>query len=66
MEHNDEYITLSYDNVKVTTEKAYLIIFHKEEVWIPKSQVNDFDRENKTFAIPEWLMYDKGLESYIA
>lgn len=42
------------------TDKAYLIFDGTKEVWLPKSQV-EYDADDKTFAMPEWLALDKGL-----
>jgi len=47
--------------VRSETERAYL--FHSEngmQVWLPKSQV-EWDRDDQTMAMPEWLALDKGL-----
>lgn len=46
------------------TEKAILFNDGDVEVWIPKSQVIDEDREESgllKIEIPEWLALDKGL-----
>lgn len=29
-------------------------------IWLPKSEV-EYDKETKTFTMPEWLAYEKGL-----
>lgn len=52
--------------VKRSTERAILVNFGvKEEVWVPKSQINDFCGENVEEAtsifIPEWLATEKGM-----
>jgi hypothetical protein len=46
------------------TELAILFNDGKVEVWIPKSQVIDEDREESgllKIEIPEWIALDKGL-----
>ncbi|MGI9489157.1 MAG: hypothetical protein ACR2RF_25380 [Geminicoccaceae bacterium] len=42
------------------TEKAFLIFDGTKEVWLPKSKV-EYDEGDGTFAMPEWLAFDKGL-----
>ena len=42
------------------TEKAYCVFDGTKEVWLPKSQV-EYDPDDGTFAMPEWLAMDKGL-----
>lgn len=47
--------------VKHQTEKAYLFDGGGDEaVWLPKSQC-EWDEEEKTMTMPEWLAKDKGL-----
>jgi hypothetical protein len=36
------------------TLKAYLIFDGDQEVWVPKSLV-EYDKDSKTFTMPEWL-----------
>jgi len=60
---------LSISNVEITveikaeTELAYLVSDGDLEMWIPKSQIEEFDRSGDiaTFQIPEWLAEEKGL-----
>ena len=50
--------------VKARTALALLVYDGEQEVWIPRSQINDYegDQENPTtIFIPEWLAYEKGL-----
>lgn len=46
--------------VRGQTEKAYRFYNGSVEVWLPKSQV-EWDFDNKTMAMPEWLALEKGL-----
>jgi hypothetical protein len=41
------------------TERAYLVFDGSKEVWLPKSQVEN--NGDGTFAMPEWLAFEKGL-----
>ena len=45
--------------IKLETEKAFLLDFGAVEAWVPKSQVQD--NEDGTFTMPEWIAKDKGL-----
>lgn len=53
--------------VKYETDGALLVVADGEEVWIPKSQIDD-DSEvyakgtSGTLIIPRWLAREKGLE----
>ena len=59
-----EYFTYE---IKHETESAYLITDDYQDVWIPKSQIEDEKKffsngiEYLEFGIPEWLASDKGL-----
>jgi hypothetical protein len=53
--------------IKYQTEKAILVNYSLGEIWLPKSQIcnfEDIDCENKdvqTIVIPEWLAIEKEL-----
>jgi hypothetical protein len=42
------------------TEKAYHFYDGKTTCWLPKSQCQ-WDKDDKTMAMPEWLAMEKGL-----
>lgn len=42
------------------TELAYHFFDGSQTVWLPKSQC-EWDADDKTMAMPEWLALDKGL-----
>jgi hypothetical protein len=42
------------------TDKAYRFFDGKRTVWLPKSQC-EWDANDKTMAMPEWLAKDKEL-----
>lgn len=46
--------------LRVTTERAYLIFDGTKEVWLPRSQV-EYDEDAGTFAMPGWLAKEKEL-----
>jgi hypothetical protein len=52
--------------VKRSTERAILVNHGvREEVWVPKSQINDFVGDDidtaESIWIPEWLATEKGM-----
>lgn len=42
------------------TELAWLMLIEDQEVWLPKSQC-EFDEDDGTVLVPEWLAVEKGL-----
>lgn len=57
----NEPVEVTYDEHEHETPDAHLFIIDDEKVWIPKSQMEDWDPNHKTFEIPEWLAEEKGL-----
>jgi hypothetical protein len=55
-------VTFEYEDILKETDKALLLATDAGEIWIPKSQIVDLDRENKEMTLPKWLVRDKGLE----
>lgn len=51
---------ISFTTVIQETEKAYLILFGKEQVWLPKSQVEMYEGD-RVVVVPDWLAEEKGL-----
>ena len=50
--------------IKHETDKAYLVYDGENEVWIPKSQIQDchcVSGSNLEFTTPEWLAEEKGI-----
>ena len=52
---DDEFPDVSYEKLVRETEKAYLFLIGKRDIWLPKSEVEDLDELEKTFNIPRWL-----------
>lgn len=46
--------------IKRETEKAYYIDDGANQLWLPKSQC-EWNQDDGTFTMPEWLAKDKGL-----
>jgi hypothetical protein len=46
--------------IRNETEKAYQFFDGKRVVWLPKSQC-EWDSDDKTMAMPEWLAKEKEL-----
>jgi len=44
-----------------STELAIQINFEGERMWIPRSQIQDFDEDFTYLEIPEWLAQEKGI-----
>lgn len=61
---DQEMITLVWDKLTYSTDKAHLFTFGEEEVWLPKSQITDIDEKTKTLEIPLWLAEEKEIEDY--
>lgn len=60
-----------YAEILQTTDSAVLIQCGESELWLPLSQIPDFNAErgdtNVEFTIPEWLAEEKGVsEGYPA
>lgn len=56
---------VTYEKLVHETDGAYLFdVFGDGEgdVWIPKSQIEDLDEDEKTFLIPQWLAEEKEME----
>ena len=57
------YIDLAFDKIIRQTDKAQLIDFGNNEVWIPDSQIDDIfeDTTGNTIILSEWIAKQKGL-----
>lgn len=62
-EHGSEPVEIDYDSHERLSDSglANLFVILGEEYWIPASQMSQWDPNNSTFVIPEWLAYDEGL-----
>lgn len=49
------------------TDMAYGIRIDNKTVWLPKSQIQEWEvlNGNVSFWIPEWLIADKGLDIFV-
>lgn len=63
-------VEIEYADEGHETDDAYLFVVVNPyengddefmDVWIPKSQIQNLDRDACTFEIPEWLATEKGL-----
>ena len=59
-----EIVTLEYEQLVTETDKAYLFAFGDENVWLPKSQVEDIRETALEVDIPRWLMEADNLEGF--
>ena len=64
MKRNHDIIEVA-TTIRHQTDKAILVDEGKEKIWLPKSQVEIDEHDEKTGAatlsMPEWLAVDKGL-----
>ena len=63
-----DYIELTYDSIETETLKAILFNFGDEQVWIPRSQIEDDSLPDGkgTVCVAGWLVKQNGLEKYEA
>jgi hypothetical protein len=61
------WVHLDDCEIKRETEKAFLIEYEGEELWLPKSVLSEADNyevgDVVTLSVQEWWANDKGLES---
>ncbi len=64
--HGNDLVSIQYDELidSRETDKAYLFHIDDEEVWLPKSQVEDIRETENVVCIPLWLAKKKGLNYY--
>ena len=58
-----QQVRFQYEQVLAETDGA--ILFEVEdglEVWVPRSQIGEWDVEEHTVEIPRWLAEDKEIE----
>jgi hypothetical protein len=61
-----EKVSIPDVTVKIETDKALLCNIHGEEIWIPKSQIDDdsevYEEDTEgVLVIPKWLAEKKSL-----
>ena len=61
---DNELVSIQYDEIidRRETALAYLFIIDDEEVWLPKSQVEDIRETENVVDIPLWLAKKKGFK----
>lgn len=57
-----ELVEISYEHIRRRSDDAVLLSIDDEDVWLPLSEIRDWDADLKTLHIPEWLAIDRGLE----
>jgi hypothetical protein len=60
-------IDLKYDEIMAQTERAILFRFDNEEVWLPRSQIedpNELDDCGGEVSVQYWIVKEKELEGY--
>lgn len=62
------YVHVQIKKILKETDKSFLVRFHDgEEVWLPKSQIADWEDYNEgdhdvSMSITEWIANEKGIE----
>jgi len=59
----DDVVYINFDDVRHATEKSVLLIVDGEKVWLPFTQIKDFDADDQVVVCSEWIAEEKGLES---
>lgn len=54
-------VEISYEHLVRETVGSLVFEIEGEEHMIPKTQITEHDEQGRTFEIPEWLCYEKGL-----
>lgn len=57
--HKSDLVDIAGE-IQHQTERAYLFFDGVQKVWLPKSQC-EWDENERTMAMPQWLAYEKGL-----
>ena len=66
---NSNWVHLDVDKIVHETDSAFLLRLQDgEEIWMPKSQIDNPDiyqtgDEDLTISVTEWIAREKGLES---
>ena len=58
----DKYVKLRFDDWKHSTDKSHLFVIDDQEVWIPKSVIEDLDDANGIVLVAEWWASKEGLD----
>jgi hypothetical protein len=60
-------LSIPVNHLEKESEKAYGFNFEGAMVWLPKSQIKDFENKesNVVFWLPGWLVTEKSLETFI-
>jgi len=67
---SNESVTLKYDSIEAYTGKAVLFIFDTEEVWIPSSQIHNYNNlyfegeQSGDVEVASWFVEKEYLDCY--
>ena len=59
------YLKLAFDEKVHDTDKAWLLSFDGDEIWIPDSLIKYIDEDTKEVWVADWFVEKEGLEAYI-
>ncbi|KKK79902.1 hypothetical protein LCGC14_2828880 [marine sediment metagenome] len=54
-----DYVEIDIDEIVRESEDAILVAIDTEEIWIPKSQIDEYD--DNQVSVKEWIAIEKGL-----
>ena len=57
----DDDVVLQFDRAKHATSKAVNVLVDGADLWLPYSQIVDWNGEDKECTITSWLASQKGL-----
>ena len=58
---DSDVVDIHYDKIVGQSDAAILVEVEEEEIWIPKSQINDVDLKKHVLTIKEWIAIEKDL-----
>ncbi len=61
------YVEIEVEEIVVETDDAVLVLFNDEEIWLPKSQIEDCTviskkAKNVVLGITRWIAKEKDIE----
>ena len=54
-----------FDEIINETDLAYLFLFDEDEIWLPKSQIENMDEDKRKIGLSDWLIEEHGLENCV-
>lgn len=64
IDFEEDNYSLAFDDIITQTDKAYLVLFGTEQVWIPKS-ISTIEATDNSIIVPDWFIFKNELECFI-